>query len=172
VLVGSGTVHNDDPQLTVRLVPGATPIRVVLDSTLRTAPTAKVVSDDAATVVFTTAAADPVRRRRLRSAGVAVRDVAPHPRGVDLPEVLADLRASGVASVMVEGGGSVITSMFAAGVVDRLVVSVSPVIVGQGVEAVGDLRTERITDGVRLANRSVYLADADVLLGWDVEPRP
>lgn len=168
VLVGRGTVERDDPQLTVRLVPGPTPIRVVLDSTLRTSPTANVLSHDAVTMVFTTPAADPARRAELRRAGVAVREVPAGPSGVNLADALADLRASGVRSLMVEGGSAVITSMFAGGLVDRLVVSVSPTIVGRGVEAVGDLGVQHITDGVRLGNRSVYLVDGDVLLSWDV----
>ena len=172
VLVGSGTVLQDDPQLTVRMVPGANPIRVVLDSSLRTTPNAKVVGDDASTVVFTTPAADPARRAELRSAGVAVREVAAGPQGVDLAAVFAQLRDSGVESLMVEGGQRVITSVFAAGLVDRLVVSISPTVIGAGVEAVGDLGIGRVADGVRLSNRAVYLADDDVLLGWDVEPVP
>jgi GTP cyclohydrolase II len=172
VLVGAGTVRQDDPQLTVRMVPGATPIRVVLDSTLRTATTAKVFADDATTVVFTTPAADARRGAELRAAGVAVREVAAAPRGVDLPAVLASLRAAGVESLMVEGGAAVITSLLAAGLVDRLVVSVSPTVIGAGVEAVGDLGVGRVADGIRLTNRCVCLADDDVLLGWDVAPAP
>jgi 3,4-dihydroxy 2-butanone 4-phosphate synthase/GTP cyclohydrolase II len=170
VLVGSGTVRQDDPQLTVRLVPGATPIRVVLDSRLRTASTAKVFARDASTVVFTTIAADRRRSAALRAAGVAVREVPAGPGGVDIAAVLLDLRSSGVESLMVEGGAAVITSLLAAGLVDRLVVSVSPTIIGAGVEAVGDLSIARVADGVRLTNRRVHLAGEDVLLGWDVEP--
>jgi riboflavin-specific deaminase-like protein len=171
VLVGSGTVRQDDPELTVRLVPGNNPIRVVLDSTLRMAPAAKVASDTATTVVFTAPGADPARRERLRALGVTVREVVAGPRGVDLAAVLAQLRRSGVESLMVEGGRAVITSLFAAGKVDRLVVSISPTVIGAGIEAVGDLGVARVTEGVRLTNRVFCLADDDVLLGWDVEPR-
>jgi 3,4-dihydroxy 2-butanone 4-phosphate synthase/GTP cyclohydrolase II len=170
VLVGAGTVGKDDPQLTVRLVPGTTPMRVVLDSTLRSPVTAKVFAGGATTVVFTTTAADAGRRAELRAAGVAVRVVAAGPTGVDLLAVLAHLRRSGVESLMVEGGAAVITSVLAAGVADRLVVSLSPTIVGAGVEAIGDLGVDRVADGVRLANRSVCLTEEDVLLGWDVLP--
>jgi 3,4-dihydroxy 2-butanone 4-phosphate synthase/GTP cyclohydrolase II len=170
VLVGAGTVRQDDPQLTVRLVAGASPMRVVLDSHLRSPTTAKVFDDDAPTLVLTTAQADERRRAELRAAGVGVQDVAAGPGGVDLPAAFAELRNRGIGSLMVEGGAAVITSLFTAALVDRLVVSVSPTIVGSGIEAVGDLRLGRIADGIRLTNRGVHLTDEDVLLSWDVQP--
>src|SRR3954467_12298138 len=169
VLVGARTMLQDDPQLTVRMVPGASPMRVVLDSTLRIPLTAKVLSDDAATLILCRPDADPVRRRALASAGVMVREVAAGPGGLRIPEVLRLLRSLGVASLLVEGGGRVITSMLGAGAADRVVVSMSPTIIGAGVEAVGSLGVSRVAEGIRLVNRSVYLAGDDLLLGFDVQ---
>jgi GTP cyclohydrolase II len=168
VLVGARTLLQDDPQLTVRMVPGASPLRVVLDSTLRTPPTAKVLSDDAATVILCRPDADPACRRALVTAGATVRDVPPGPGGLDVDAVLRLLRSLGVASLLVEGGGRVITSLLRAAVVDRVVVSVSPTIIGAGIEAVGPLGVDRVADGVRLVNRSVFLAGDDLLMGFDV----
>jgi GTP cyclohydrolase II len=169
VLVGVGTVLRDDPQLTVRMVPGASPIRVVLDSRLRTPPEAKVLSDEAATVLFAGPEADAARGAALERAGGAVRRIPQGRGGVDVVAALASLRHLGVQSLMVEGGSAVITSLFAARVVDRLVVSISPTVVGSGIEGIGALGTERIIDGVRLANRSLYATGDDLLLGWDVQ---
>jgi GTP cyclohydrolase II len=168
VLVGARTLLQDDPQLTVRMVPGASPLRVVLDSTLRTPLTAKVLSDDAATVILCRPDADPARRRALESSGATIRDVAPGPDGLRVDEVLRVLRSIGIASLLVEGGGRVITSLLRAAAVDRVVVSLSPTIIGAGVEAVGPLGVDRVADGVRLVNRSVFLAGDDVLIGYDV----
>jgi riboflavin-specific deaminase-like protein len=168
VLVGANTLLQDDPQLTVRMVPGASPLRVVLDSNLRTPRTAKVLSDDAATVILCRPDADPACRRTLVAAGATVREVAPGPEGLRVDEVLRELRAFGVESLLVEGGGRVITSLLRAAVVDRVVVSLSPTIIGAGVEAVGPLGVDRIADGIRLVNRSVFLAGDDVLMGFDV----
>jgi 3,4-dihydroxy 2-butanone 4-phosphate synthase/GTP cyclohydrolase II len=169
VLVGARTMLQDDPQLTVRMVPGASPLRVVLDSTLRTPLTAKVLSDDAATLIVCRPDADPARRRELASASVMVREVAGGPEGLLIMDVLRLLRSLGVTSLLVEGGGRVITSMLRSGAVDRVVVSMSPTIVGAGVDAVGPLGISRVSEGIRLVNRSVYLAGNDVLLGFDVE---
>ena len=168
VLVGARTLLQDDPQLTVRMVPGASPLRVVLDSTLRTPLTAKVLSDDAATVILCRPDADPARRAALLAAGATVRDVSPGPEGLRVDEVLRLLRSLGIGSLLVEGGGRVITSMLRAAAVDRIVVSLSPTILGSGIEAVGALGFDRVTDGIRLVNRSVFLAGYDVLMGFDV----
>ena len=170
VLVGVGTVLRDDPQLTVRLVTGASPIRVVLDSLLRTPPDARVLDDDAPTVVVTTEAAPPERRRELVGRGVGVRVAKAGPGGVDLTDALSCLRADGIRSVMVEGGARVITSLLAARLVDRLIASVSPRVMGAGTEAVGDLGSDRVTDAVRLTGRSVHPVGDDVLLAYDVTP--
>jgi riboflavin-specific deaminase-like protein len=150
------------------MVPGASPLRVVLDSTLRTPLTAKVLSDDAATVILCRPDADPARRRALESSGATVRDVVPGPDGLQVDEVLRLLRSIGIASLLVECGGRVITSLLRAAAVDRVVVSLSPTIVGSGVEAVGPLGVDRVADGIRLVNRSVFLAGEDVLIGYDV----
>jgi 3,4-dihydroxy 2-butanone 4-phosphate synthase/GTP cyclohydrolase II len=169
VLVGARTLLQDDPQLTVRMVPGASPLRVVLDSTLRIPLTAKVLSDDAATLILCRPDADPARRRALASTGAMVREVPGGPEGLRVADVLRVLRGLRVASLLVEGGGRVITSMLQARAVDRVVVSMSPTIIGAGVDAVGPLGISRVSEGIRLVNRSVYLAGDDVLLGFDVE---
>src|SRR4051812_12137630 len=168
VLVGAGTLLQDDPQLTVRMVPGASPLRVVLDTTLRTPVNANVLSEDAATVLLCGPDADPARRRELVAAGATVRGVPRGPDGLRMEDVLRLLRSLGVASLLVEGGGRVLPSMLRAAAVGRVVVSLSPTIIGSGVEAVGPLGVDRVADGVRLVNRSVFLAGSDVLMGFDV----
>jgi 3,4-dihydroxy 2-butanone 4-phosphate synthase/GTP cyclohydrolase II len=171
VLVGVGTVLADDPQLTVRLVPGASPVRVVLDSALRLPLGANVLSGDAPTLVVTTERSDPMRRRQVRATGAGVRVVPAGPAGVDLDAALAVLRAEGIGSLLVEGGGRVITSMVRRRVADRLVVAVAPTILGTGTDAVGELGVERIADAVRLTGRTLHVLPDDILLAWDVAYR-
>jgi riboflavin biosynthesis pyrimidine reductase len=76
----------------------------------------------------------------------------------------------GIRSLLVEGGSRLITSMLAAGTVDRLIVGLAPRIIGAGTEAVGDLGVRQVGEGLRLANRTAHLAGDDVLLAWDVLP--
>ncbi|HXF35968.1 MAG TPA: GTP cyclohydrolase II RibA [Actinomycetota bacterium] len=164
VLVGAGTVLADDPRLTVRLVPGASPIRVVLDGRLRTAPQARVYDPEAPTVVLTTPAAPPERRERLRGLGVVVREVPAGAEGVELSAGLRALAEMGIGSVLVEGGARVLTSFLRAGLADRVVVSVAPSIMGAGREAVEDLGVRRVSDAVRLDDMRWFRAGSDLLV--------
>jgi riboflavin-specific deaminase-like protein len=168
VMVGIGTVLNDDPQLTVRMVEGASPIRVVLDSSLRIPLDARILDDEAATMVLTTSAADPAKVVELERRDVAVRVVPREPEGIDLPAASSLLRSAGVRSLLVEGGGRVITALLAASLVDRVIVACAPRILGTGIEAVGDLGTGRVMDGITLIDRCIRVLEDDVLMAWDV----
>ncbi len=158
VIVGAGTVCKDDPRLTVRHVPGQNPLRVIVDSSLRTPPDAAVLAGGAGpgTVLAVTDRAPKLRRQRALSMGAVVLDLPSSPDGrVDLKALLKELGALGVGSVMVEGGATLITGFLKAGLVDRLAVCVAPKILGNGIQAVGDL-------GIRDLSRSITLADAAV----------
>jgi len=158
VIVGAGTVCKDDPRLTVRHVTGANPLRVVVDSTLRTPPDAAVLAGDAAsrTVLAGTDRAPATRRERALSLGATVlRLPTDADSRVDLRILLGELGMLGVGSVMVEGGATLITGFLRAGLVDRLAVCVAPKILGDGLQAIGDL-------GIRDLSRSLTLADAAV----------
>ena len=168
VLVGVGTVIRDDPQLTVRMVPGVSPMRVVLDSTGRLPEAARILGPEAPTTVITTTKAPSSRLSRLRTRGVRVQVVDGGPNGVDLGAALRALHTNGIASVLVEGGARVITALLGEGLVDRLLVGVAPLIIGSGTEAVGALGVTRVADGIHLVNRSVHAVGDDLLLAWDV----
>jgi len=169
VLVGVGTVLSDDPQLTVRMVPGISPRRVILDSTLRLPPSARILDGDAPTTVVTTDRSPPAARRALRRRHVCLEVVPAGLGGVDLPAALAALRASGVNCLLVEGGAGVITSMLRGALVDRIVVSLSGTIIGAGTEAVGNLDIERVDAGIHLSNRRIHATDEDLVVAWDVD---
>jgi GTP cyclohydrolase II len=172
VLVGAGTMMRDDPQLTVRLVPGASPIRVILDSTLRLPLDAKALSDDAPTIVVTTERANEKARRALHQRGIGVRTVASSGARVHIPSALKALREMGITSLLVEGGAQVITSFFAERAVDRVVVGIAPKVLGRGTEAVGDLGLRYVCDGIALANATVHQVGEDFLVAADVAPSP
>jgi GTP cyclohydrolase II len=168
VLVGVGTVLADDPQLTVRMVPGNSPIRVVLDSELRTPGDARVLSHDAATTIVTTSASSAERRAELRRRGVSVVVVPAGSHGVDLGAALDALLGDGIRSVLVEGGARVITSFLSLGLADRLVVGIAPRVLGSGTEAVRDLGITEVASSIRIEHRAVHVVGDDVLIAGDL----
>jgi 3,4-dihydroxy 2-butanone 4-phosphate synthase/GTP cyclohydrolase II len=169
VMVGVGTVLIDDPQLTVRMVPGASPTRVVLDSTLRVPDGARVLDEDAPTVILTTERSAPARRAELQARGVTIHVVGERDGRVDLDDAFARLRQLGLELLLVEGGAGVITALLRARLVDRLIAAIAPIVIGSGTSAVEQLDVARIADGIRLSNRAIVPVGDDVLLAWDVD---
>ena len=173
LLVGAGTVAADDPRLTARLVEGPSPIRVVLDSTLRLSPRASVVTDDTAPTILATTDRAPVDRRRefaRRTVEVLVLPSTTDGR-VDLGSLLDELGARGMATLLVEGGAGVITAMLRERRVSRLVVSIAPLVLGAGIEAIGDLDIMRLRDALSFRRASFSQLGPDVIFEGELEPR-
>jgi GTP cyclohydrolase II len=168
VLVGVGTILADDPRLTVRLVPGASPIRVVLDPRLRLPDDARVLEADGVTTIVTTGASPAERRDELRRRGVSVVVVPAGPDGLDLHATLEALFDDGIRSMLVEGGARVITSFLSLGLADRLVVAIAPRVMGSGTDAVNDLGITEVASSIRLERRAVHVAGDDVLIAGDL----
>lgn len=125
VLVGSGTLRADDPSLTTRLVAGPDPIPVVLDSDLGCPGDARVLRGGRARIY----AAEDAPERELPAEVVRVPRTE---RGLELAAVLADLAASGVRELLVEGGGQVHRSFLDAGLADELLLFLSPRVLAGG----------------------------------------
>ena len=169
ILVGVNTVILDDPQLTVRMTPGASPVRVVLDSFLRIPATSRSSTPERPRGSLRPSAPIPGGATSC-GRGVEVDVVAEGPGGVDLQLRLQ--RYAGRCRVRAcRGRVWIITSILAAGLVDRLVVAIAPIVIGEGVEAVGPLGVTRVGDGIKLVNGSIHPVGEDVLLAWDVVPR-
>jgi len=169
VLIGVGTVLADDPALTVRAIPGRSPARVVLDSRLRTPTTAAILSLDAPTYLMTSSqAADQDKRRALEDRHIAVRHKPPGRGGVDISAVLRQLYAEGIRSVVVEGGPRVITSLLAANLADRAVISISSQIRGRGTGVVGELGNGVAGQPLQLTGRSVHLVGDTIIVAADI----
>jgi len=127
LLVGIGTVLSDDPSLTVRLVAGANPRPVVLDSQLRLPLTAQLLHTRQPALIFAGEAAPPERAERLRAAGAEVVSIpCGQTGGLDLRQVLTSLHQLGVRRLMVEGGSRVLHAMLAQRLGDCLIVTVAP----------------------------------------------
>ena len=125
VLVGIGTVLNDDPLLTTRFgTPTKQPMRVVLDSKGRMPPMARLLDGTARAIIFT---AKGNSRKWPNAEAIEAGD-----ERVDLRAALRELQGRGVNQILVEGGATVIGSFLRAGLVDDLYTYIAPVIVGGG----------------------------------------
>ena len=172
IMVGAGTVCIDDPRLTVRLVAGRNPLRVVVDSTLRVPLTAALLTEGAApgTVLAVTDRAPVAKRDEVRALGATVLCLPAASGGrVDLVALLEALHDRGIGSVLVEGGAGLITALLAARLVDRLAVCVAPKILGAGVEAVGDLGIRDLARSLIMTDTSVTPYGVDLILDSRVE---
>ncbi|KPK77960.1 MAG: hypothetical protein AMJ79_01580, partial [Phycisphaerae bacterium SM23_30] len=134
ILVGVGTVLADDPRLTVRLEGDHhQPIRVVLDNHLRTPVESQLVqtAQEAPLVIYTlTRAMGQEKVGVLLDCGCKVLPVAEHDGQVKLSAVLADLGKRGVTDLLVEGGATVLNAFWEAGLADKLVIYIAPLIIG------------------------------------------
>ncbi len=169
VLVGVNTVLRDDPQLTVRdrvnRGDSRRPLRIVLDSRLRTPPSARVAADGKPTLIATTAEADRGRRAALEHAGVEVLSFPEYDGKVDLRAVLEELGRRQHISVLVEGGAAVHAAALTAGLADQLYVFVAPMVLGgEGVAPVGSLGLERLDQAPRLTDFEARPIGGDILL--------
>ena len=161
ILVGVGTVLADDPALTVRL-PGRAvdqPLRVVLDSALRTPVTAKVATGD--TLILTVAEPAPVGSARVER--VEAEDGRPAPRAV-----LAALAKAGVASVLIEGGGQVAAAFLRAGLVNRIEWFRAPILLGaEGLPCVAALALAKLADAPKFRRLSAEPVGDDLWERYD-----
>ncbi|GAB6147936.1 dihydrofolate reductase family protein [Stetteria hydrogenophila] len=134
VMVGAGTVLADNPRLTVRLTPGKSPARVVVDGRLRSRPDSRVYQGPGLRVLITSTRWGPEDLKPYREAGVEVIQAPEDSRGlVDLRLALEDLRESyNVRRLMVEGGGRLNYELLARRLVDEVRVTISPLALGSG----------------------------------------
>jgi diaminohydroxyphosphoribosylaminopyrimidine deaminase / 5-amino-6-(5-phosphoribosylamino)uracil reductase len=158
VVVGAGTVAADDPQLTTRAVPGPSPVRVILDASRRLPVHHRVFRSEAQTLVV---CAEDVADC---PAGDAERIFVPRGAdGLDLAALLAALAARGLRRIFVEGGGVTVSRFLAAGLLDRLHLTIAPLLLGSGIPAFVLPEATTPSDGLRVRWTTHRLGD-DILL--------
>ncbi|MFB3925261.1 MAG: bifunctional diaminohydroxyphosphoribosylaminopyrimidine deaminase/5-amino-6-(5-phosphoribosylamino)uracil reductase RibD [Syntrophales bacterium] len=167
VLAGVGTIVRDDPQLTVRLVRGRHPLRIVLDSHLRIPSGARILQqqDIARTILVATGVHGKKKRALVEKMGIEVWQTDQDQGGrVDLKKMLALLGEKGISSLLVEGGAETITSFLKENLADRLLVITAPKIIGRGIEAVGELGIRRMEEAIPLIFRKIFRKGDDVII--------
>ncbi|HEX3776456.1 MAG TPA: RibD family protein [Polyangiaceae bacterium] len=159
VLVGAGTVECDDPELTTRLVPGKHPTRVVVDPSLRLQHTRKLYRDGVAPTLIVCARGSAKRGGPPR---VPLLEVAAENSLLSVTDLLSALAARGLRRVFVEGGGVTISHFIQARKLDRLHVTICPMIIGRGRPGISLPGVESLDEALRPSTRR-FLLGADVL---------
>ena len=169
VIVGAGTIAADDPRLTVREVEGNNPVRVILDPDNRLKRTSRVFSDSAAPTLHV---------RRAETAGATdvigmdyeVVVLPVNGEGIFDPGiVLSALRSRGLKRTLVEGGGVTVSRFLQAGVLDRLHITVAPLLIGSGRAALTLDPIDSLDAALRPPCRRFELGD-DLLFDFDLRP--
>ena len=157
VLVGARTVEHDNPRLTTRLAPGPNPTRVIVDPTGRLANTHHVFSDaDAPTLLVRGPGA-------FRAAAhVEVLECEVQHGWIPAPALLSALAARGLRRVFIEGGGLTVSGFLRAGALDRLHLTIAPVLMGSGRPSLSLPEIATLDEATRVACRHFSLGP-DVL---------
>ncbi|MDR1603900.1 MAG: bifunctional diaminohydroxyphosphoribosylaminopyrimidine deaminase/5-amino-6-(5-phosphoribosylamino)uracil reductase RibD [Gracilibacteraceae bacterium] len=154
VMVGSGTLRQDNPALTCRLPSGRDPVRLLVDGLLTVPDDARILkvrSPASLCLIATTARAPADRLAALRARpGVEVWQY-PETEHVPLERLLGDIARRGWNSVLLEGGGQLAGRLLAAGLIDRVEFIIAPKFIGgSGATPLGGLDLPRMADAIPL----------------------
>jgi riboflavin-specific deaminase-like protein len=166
VIVGAGTVAADDPQLTTRLVPGSSPLRVVIDPQRRLGEHHRLFTDAAAETLYVCLRA-LVGDGEERYGCATVVGLDGEDDRVDVTALMRLLRERGCARVFIEGGGVTVSMFLEANLLDRLHMAVAPMLIGDGRPAIRFAPRGALGDCRRPPYR-VFRMGGDILFDCDL----
>jgi diaminohydroxyphosphoribosylaminopyrimidine deaminase/5-amino-6-(5-phosphoribosylamino)uracil reductase len=162
VMVGKNTVVADNPRLTPRLVKGKNPLKIVVDSSLSIPNDALLLHRPKKLIIATTNKAPLSKIRHLEKEGVMVIVCAAKNGKVSINDMMKKLAQLKVTSILLESGGSLALAAFRAKVVDRVVLFISPKVVGKGTPLLNG--STRAGKPIRLKHPYVRHVGQDVMI--------
>jgi diaminohydroxyphosphoribosylaminopyrimidine deaminase/5-amino-6-(5-phosphoribosylamino)uracil reductase len=166
-LVGVDTIIRDDPRLTVRLVKGKNPQKIIVDTRLRTPLDCNLLKEKVAssTIIATTSLSGRRKIRRIQSTGAQVwlirKDRSGH---VDLRSLLHQLGQRSIGSILVEGGSKMIASFLHKRLVGHLVIVIATKITGRGIHSVNPSTPYRLKNLISFSSIRFFRSGDDVIL--------
>jgi diaminohydroxyphosphoribosylaminopyrimidine deaminase/5-amino-6-(5-phosphoribosylamino)uracil reductase len=169
ILIGSGTLHADNPSLTCR---GNTrtkdPVRIILDSKLSIDEKARVITQqsDSATLLVVGPGAPFEKRNRLEKKGIEVLEVPLKKGRLDLGKLMIKLGGMNIQSLLIEGGGKVAASALKEGIVNKVLFFLAPKLLGgsDGIPVFDGKGPEKISDAFELKQTGVEMFGTDLLI--------
>jgi len=172
ILVGSGTVRQDNPMLNVRLVEGRDPKRIVLASHLQLPLNSHLLKDDKAkqnTIIYCTNEAQNIKLvDQLRSEGLNVKSISKNNKGkVDVRIALADLlKEYNIGHIMLEGGAKLFSEFFELDLIDEIITYQSPKILGSGLSPFEYIKPLHLSDESRFQLFKTEVIGTDIKAVW------
>ncbi len=170
ILIGSGTLHADNPSLTSRVENTRTkdPIRIILDSKLSIDETAMVICQEsnAGTIIVTGPGAPVDKKERLEKKGVQVMEVPIKNQRLDLGQLMIKLGKMSILSLLIEGGGKVSASALKERIVNKVLFFLAPKLMGgsDGTPVFNGKGPEKIKDAFEMKNVGVEMFDNNLLV--------
>jgi riboflavin-specific deaminase-like protein len=165
VVVGAGTALADDPRLTVRACAGTNPVRVVLDHRGRVVRRRQVFTDGSAPTLWVRRAGGCATESAAD--GVEILEVPCGDGGFEPGRLLDVLAGRGLGRVLIEGGGVTVSRFLRAEALQRLYVTIAPVLVGDGVPGLRFPGSDRMSEALRAPSRRFVLGE-DLLFELDL----
>ena len=177
IMAGVNTVLADDPQLTARSGGGrggaarVQPLRVIVDSKGRTPLTAQVFSQPGKTLLAVGRSITPEEKTALAQTGVEILELPSEEGRVDVKRLLKTLGEREITSVLVEGGGTLLGSLFDYRLVDKVVAFIAPIIIGgkEAKTAVAGKGVDKVVDSIRLERVSLEKFGDDLMVSGYVK---
>ena len=169
VLIGSETARIDNPKLTVRMVEGRNPYRVVLDSSLKLKSDLNLfkINSDNKTIVITSEKNKSKLKKinQLEKLGVKILFVKLDAQGrMQLKSVLKEIAKLQISSILVEGGSKIYSSFLKQKLFDDIFLFVSPKILGNGLKTFSELKSNKLSDAAKLNIRRTQKIGDDLLI--------
>ena len=169
VMIGIGTQLKDDPLLTVRRVKGRSPIRIIVDSLARTPPGSRIFSAKYGRIIVAVSSRAPATRMsKLKQAGAEV--IHCGTEHVNLRKLLTKLHTMGVRRVVLEGGGRLNWSMLSSKLVDEVMITVAPFVVGgeKATTLVEGVGARNMNQAVKLSLTNTKRRGNELVLNYEV----
>lgn len=166
IMVGVGTVLNDDPLLTCRTNSGKNPIRIVCDTNLMTPVNAKITDTSEAKTIIATSVTEPQRHRPYIERGCEIVTVPIKDGHTDIYELMLKLGERKIDSVLLEGGAELNYSAAKAGVVNKVMAYISPKLLGGAAakSPMGGIGIPCPNKAIKIVSPSVSFIGDDILI--------
>lgn len=170
IMIGINTLLSDDSRLTVHKIeskPEDNPTRIVVDSNAKTPLTARILNNDAPTIIAVSEKADKDKIIKLEK---KAKVIITGDKQVNLIDLMQNLKNLGINSLMLEGGSTLNFSMIKSGLVDEVRVCIAPMIAGgsNAITLVGGEGFDYMADSKKLKFKNSFQLDNDLILCYDV----